>query len=374
MLGEEISDGEDNTEMLSSPRVTAALLLLGASTLVGWNSPRPALGQQLSSATSKPKVAFLLTQLDPRWVRHDQYLNAKLKSLYPGAQLVVYNANGDPTRQLGQADEAMAQGAKVLIVDAADPTDASAIVKRAHQEHVKVIADDQPIRSRALDLYVSFDARTVGRLQASWLASHVGKGGTIAIINGPKYDSSAKALQQVYRAVLGPKFRSHYFRKVGEYWTNGWDIDTASAEVASVLRHHHNSVRGILAANDDLASGAITAISLVGLQGRARVTGQDATATALANILEGYQSMTVYKPVYQEANATAEATNAFLRGRSLKSVFHQNLTKAAGMDAAVLFRPIIITPNNIRAALGDGLVSKQGVCRYLVHKKLCAKV
>jgi D-xylose transport system substrate-binding protein len=359
--------------MLKLVRTSIPLLLL-SSLALGNASHALSSAQRQPVASGTTHVAFLLAQLDPRWVRHDQYLNARLKALYPGVELDVFNANGDPTRQLGQADQALAKGAKVLIVNAVEPTDAATIVARAHQERARVIAYDAPIRSHALDLYVSFDEATVGRLQASWLASHVSKGGTIAIINGPKYDNTAKALHQAYSAVLGPRFSRHYFKKAGEYWTIGWDTTGAAIEVERVLHRHRNSLGGILAANDDLASGAISALSMAGSQGRTKVTGQDATADALANILEGRQSMTVYKPVYQEANAAAQATNAFLRGRSLRSVFHRSLTTARGMGAALLFSPIVVTASNARVALGDGLVTKQDVCRRLVHRKLCSKL
>jgi D-xylose transport system substrate-binding protein len=327
-----------------------------------------------ASAKTHPIIALLLAQLTPRWVRDYQYLKSRLGSLYPSAEVFTYNANLDPTRQLGQADEALGKGAKVLVVVGVDPVDAATIVSRAHRSGAKVVAYDHTIRSSQVDLFDSFDATAVGRQQARWLEGHVHRGGTIVIINGPKSSATARVFRKSYFAVLGKSFRIHRLRNGGEYWTRGWTAIGASREMAAALNRTHSRVQGVLAADDDLADGAITSLSLVGLQGKARVTGQDASVVGLRHILLGQQSMTIYKPVYLEAYAAAEAINAFLRGRRLPSALESKRTAKLGHGREVLFQPTVITRQTLKQAFSDGTVRRQEVCQGPQLKKLCASL
>jgi D-xylose transport system substrate-binding protein len=137
------------------------------------------------------------------------------------------------------------------------------------------------------------------------------------------------------------------------------------------LQRNHSRVQGVVAADDDLADGVISALKLVGSQGRTQVTGQDATMVALRHIVEGEQSMTAYKPVYDEAYAAAVATNAFLRGRPLAAAFRGKLATAPGMGSAVLFKPVVVTRQNVKRAFDDGHVTKKEVCQGPVLVKLC---
>ena len=70
----------------------------------------------------------------------------------------------------------------------------------------------------------------------------------------------------------------------------------------------------MVAANDGLAGAIITVLQKYGLNGKVPVTGQDATPDGLQAILRGDQYMTVYKPIKQEADATAKLAAALAKG------------------------------------------------------------
>jgi D-xylose transport system substrate-binding protein len=352
-------------------RIARLLFIVTALAASGWGYPSLTPPAKAATGESHPVVALLLGELNPRWLRDYLYLKSRLHSLYSGAVLYVYNAADDPVRQLGQADEALGKGAKVLIVVAVDPTDAATIVTRAHRERAMVIAYDHTIRSRQVDLFDSFDAAGAGKAQAGWLATHVRRGGTVVIVNGPIKGSNSQVFQKSYLAILGPRFRSHYFRNGGEYWSNDWSAERGSQKMDAALKRNHNSVQGVLAADDDLADGVIASLERAGLQGKAHVTGQDATVDALRHILQGEQGMTLYKPVYDEAYAAAAAADAFLRGKPLPIAFRGSVNVAHRTGRILLFQAELITQGNVREALSDGLVTKKEVCKG-IPRKLCA--
>jgi D-xylose transport system substrate-binding protein len=355
-----------------SKSLHSARLLLILAALAVWGWGRPSLGPSAHAAIGQNSriVALLLAELNPRWLRDYYYLKLRLHSLNPGALLYVYNANGDPVRQLGQADEALTKGAKVLILVAVDPVDAATIVTRAHREGARIIAYDHTIRSRQVDLFDSFDAAGVGKAQARWLAEHVRRGGTIVIVNGPSNGSNSQVFQKSYLAILGPRYRSHYFRNGGEYWANDWSAEKGSQAMDAALKRNHNSVQGVLAADDDLAGGVVASLERAGLQGKAQVTGQDATVDALRRVLQGEQNMTLYKPVYDEAYAAAAATDALLRVRPLPTTFQGSVNVVHRTGRTLLFQAVLITRGNVREALSDGLVTKKEVCKG-IPRELC---
>jgi ABC-type xylose transport system substrate-binding protein len=71
--------------------------------------------------------------------------------------------------------------------------------------------------------------------------------------------------------------------------------------------------------------------------------------------------MSVYKPLYEEANAAAIATNALLRGRAVPNFNQMYRTKVATVHAAI-FAPVLITRTNVRRVVRDGFATWAQVC------------
>lgn len=325
-----------------------------------------------AAGKSSPRVAFLLTNATgPRWIRDYNFLKGDLHRLSPGTPLDVQLANGDPVRQLGQADQELSKGAKVLIVVPADAHEASGIVSKAHRAGAKVIAYDELILSSQLDAYDAFDRVAVGRAEGQWLTRHVPRGGTILLINGPKGSANAQLYRRgYYQGALMDRFRTHYFRSGGDFWIQGWDASRAMKQTSRALARDRYRVQGVLAASDDLANGAVTALEVAGSAGNAQLTGQGATAAALSRILTGEQGMTVYRPVSAEAWAAATAAAALLHGKALPSAFKSRVRVGRGHVQAALLQPVVITRRNVKTALTDGVVTKKQVCTG-IPKKAC---
>jgi D-xylose transport system substrate-binding protein len=120
-----------------------------------------------------PKIALLLPENQtPRYEAHDRPdFEKKVKQLCSNCQVVYENANGDATQQQSDGDAALAQGVKVLVLDAVDAGSAGSIVAKANAPNIPVIAYERLITNAKIDYYVSFDNTRVGRLQGQSLAA-----------------------------------------------------------------------------------------------------------------------------------------------------------------------------------------------------------
>jgi D-xylose transport system substrate-binding protein len=112
----------------------------------------------------------------------------RVHEICKGCEVVYANANQDPAKQQQQAEAAITKGAKVIVISAVDVKSAGAIVKRAKQQNVKVIAYGRLIPNANIDYYVSIDPFKVGQQQArSQMKALAAKGLShprIVMING----------------------------------------------------------------------------------------------------------------------------------------------------------------------------------------------
>ncbi len=114
------------------------------------------------------------------------------------------------------------------------------------------------------------------------------------------------------------------------------------------------------AANDGLGNAAISALKSAGLE-PIPVTGQDATAQGVQNILSGWQCMTVYKSIKTEADAAATVADGILHGKPINT---KGKTTNDGVRnvPSVLLTPVAITKNNWTLLISDGFLKKSEVC------------
>jgi D-xylose transport system substrate-binding protein len=351
--------------------VATALGLVALLSACGGSSGGTTSGSSSSASSQKATVAFLLPEnLTYRWENQDApYFKAALQQLDPNVNVLVDNAGADASTQQSQAEAALANGAKVLIVAPVDSAAAAVIVNDAKQAGVPVIAYDRLITNAPLNYYVSFDGFRVGQLQGQYVAQNTPKGGTVVIINGSQTDNNAVLFHNGYMSVLQPLFNNGTLKKGYESWTPNWDPANAQREMEQALTVLHNNVQAVLSANDGMATTIIAALQAQGLAGKVVVTGQDATVAGLQRILEGTQSMTVYKPLKAEASAAAQITAALLKGENpvtaLASLFNgKTVNNGMVQVPSVLLQPETVTKSNIESTvIKDGFVTQQALCQ-----------
>ena len=168
------------------------------------------------SATVQACVLLPDTKSSVRWETQDRptFIAAFKKA---NITATVVNAEGDAQRQRSQADQCLANGAKVILLTSLDPGSGCAIIKAATARKVKTIDYDRlNTGCKGANYYVSFNNPTVGRLmglgvKAAMTAKGLLSGGNkpvIAYLNGGPTDNNSKLFKQGYASVLDPLIKS----------------------------------------------------------------------------------------------------------------------------------------------------------------------
>jgi D-xylose transport system substrate-binding protein len=323
------------------------------------------VGCQAAGGGGDKKVALLLPESKTaRYETQDRPLFEKrLKELCPDCQIIYSNADQDATKQQSQAEAALTNGAKVLVLDAVDGAAAAVIAERAKAQKVPVIAYDRLITGTdAVDYYISFDNERVGKLQGeALLEALAGKASPpIVMINGAPTDNNAKLFKSGAHSVLDGKVT------IGkEYDTPDWSPDKAQDEMTQALTALANKIEGVYAANDGTAGGAIAAMKSAGITPLPPVTGQDAELAAVQRILVGEQYMTVYKAIKPEAANAAELAFNLLTGKPIPPEITKGRTVNNGKKdvPSVLLEPIAVTKASVKdTVIQDGFWTKDQVC------------
>jgi D-xylose transport system substrate-binding protein len=348
--------------------VVAAVALFAAACATNNNGG----GSSSSSSSGSMKIALLLPELKTtRYEAQDRPLfQAKVKELCSDCQILYSNADQKADLQQNQADAALTNGAKVMVLDPVDSASAASIVAKAKAQNVPVISYDRLITNADVDYYISFDNVAVGRLQARSLVDKLkaeGHGsGTIVMINGAPTDNNAKLFKQGALSVL----RSSGFKIGKQYDTPDWSPDQAQTEMdQAITALGDNGFQGVYAANDGTAGGAIAAMKGAGIDPASRpVTGQDAELAAVQRILSGEQYMTVYKAIKPEAEQAAELAVDLLNGnRSAADALAKQTTNNGQKDVpSIILTPVAVTRADARQTIGrmvtDGFLKATDIC------------
>ncbi len=304
-----------------------------------------------------PKIGFIYeTMIVERWQRDRDIFVAKAENL--GAEVIVKDAYEDSDRQREIGIEMIDQGVDVLVIVAFDKDSLKDLVKYAHSNNVKVIAYDRMIRDVDIDFYISFDNTEVGYLMGRSVTEKVPKGNYL-IINGPQRDNNSSMLNYGYYSLLKPLVEKGDINIVGETWIDAWR-DEGSYDYVSKFLNGGQKVDAIIAANDQLAEGAITALSENRLAGEVFVTGQDAELRACQRIVEGTQGSTVYKPISILAEGAAEIAVKIAKNEDISS--YEEMQNGTNKVRCKIYQPQLVTRDNIDdTVIRDGFFTAEQV-------------
>jgi D-xylose transport system substrate-binding protein len=210
----------------------------------------------------KGKIAVLLpdTKSSDRWEKADRrfFGEAFEAAGLSSSDYTIKNAQGDPANQRTQAEQAITDGAKVILLTNLDSGSGAAIIADAKSQGVTMIDYDRLTLKADADYYVSGDATEAGRLQGKGLVEDLEKAGkekpAVAILDGAPTDSFATDLKKGYGEVLAPKFDAGEYTKVAQQAVPQWDGQQALTIFEQMLQKSGNEINGVLAANDTIAS------------------------------------------------------------------------------------------------------------------------
>jgi D-xylose transport system substrate-binding protein len=324
-----------------------------------------------ASRAASVQVCVLLpdTKSSVRWVQFDAPDFAKaLKAA--GVTYSITNALNDPQKMVAQADACLAAGAKVAVVTDIAAGTSIAIEKKFAKAGGSSIDYDRQVVGGIAKVYVTFDGTAVGAAQASGVVNAL-KGKTkpvVAELWGGPTDQNAFWFKSGNDAVLNPLFASGKLSKGPQQFVPDWLATNAAPIFTQMLLKTNNKIDGAIAANDNIAGAVIATLKAKHLK-PIPLSGQDATPQGVQYILAGWQTMTVYKYVPDEAKAAAAAAVALLKGKKVPGVngFRKNGSKK---EPTVALPVVSITKSNYTRLFKDGFLKRSQVC-IGAYAKLC---
>ncbi len=288
-----------------------------------------------------------------RWLRDRDVFVATAQGL--GAEVNVQNANGDVEEQISQIEYLIEKKMDVITIIAIDAGALTDVVKKAQQAGIRIICYDRLIRNAGTDLYISFDNRMVGTLMGQALADSLPDGGEIFQIQGSSSDYNVDLVREGFEEALkGTGIRITY-----STFCDNWLAELAFDAVGEGLEQNGGKVDGIMCGNDDLAGQAIRALTEKKMAGTIPVVAQDAELSACQRIVEGTQTMTVYKSVDKEASAAAKLAVALAKGEDITDPESPILVTETMNDGSAEIpyyplEPVAVTKENLDEVIIEG--------------------
>jgi D-xylose transport system substrate-binding protein len=320
--------------------------------------PRPACAQAQSSL----KIGFSIEAMNgERWQTDLSSFETRVKQL--GAEMISADAGGDDDRQLQQVQDMIKAGINALVLLPHDTSKASRIVQAAKAANVRVVSYDRLVLNSDVDLYITFDRVEIGRMQAEYLVKRAPRGNYVLIAGSPN-DEGAKVLHDAQMKVLQPYIDRGEIKMIADEYTKDWLPSEAYLSMLKAIDSSKGDVAAVLASNDGLAGGAIQALREHGLAGKVAVSGQDADLAAIICVAQGAQTMTVYKPVTNQALRAAEEAVRLAKGE--KPIADATTNNGKANVPTILLKSIVVTKYNIKTTVvKDGFQKLQSINQAL---------
>lgn len=362
-------------------KLLATLLVLAmAVSLVACGGTTPAAPS--GNANPAPKAGeisvgiVLPTKDEPRWVQDETRFTDALKSTDYKVEILF--SQGDSAKEKQNVEALIAKGIKVLIICPHDGAAAAAAAEAAKKEGITVISYDRLItNTNAVDYYVTFDSFAVGAAQGQYLIDKAkGKGNPLYLYAGAASDNNAFIFFEGAWSVLQPKIADGTFviknsseavalqgkatltrdelgKIIGQVTTN-WDFNEAKNKAEAHLTAAKPEDKGdvfILAPNDGTARAIADAFAADKDVKSYKVTGQDAEKASVQYIIDGKQSMTVFKDVRTLVNDAINMAVTVLKGNKPETTgeYDNGSIKVKAKQTEV----IVVEQSNVKAALID---------------------
>jgi D-xylose transport system substrate-binding protein len=354
--------------------VTKLVVAFAAAVVCVVTAVSGAFAGSQGKAQGTADICFLLP--DPktsvRWETQDRpaFIAAAKKA---GVSYVVTNADGDAQKQRSQADQCLANGAKVVVLVSLDFGSSLAIERAAKAKNAKIIEYDRQVVGGIGDIYMSFEGKQVGVLQGQGVVRGLKANGkydddpVVARLNGGPTDNNSYLFKSGYDSVLNPLFKNGTFKKGPNQFVPGWDNQKARTIFEQMLIRTGNKIDAVAAANDGLANAVVTALKAKKLK-PIPLSGQDATELGVQNIISGWQTMTVWKDQRKLGRQAVAAAVAYLNNRKPKTT--GTVPNKGKRIPAYIIPPVYIGKSNYTTLFKTGYLKKSKVCRG-EYKKYC---
>ncbi len=309
-----------------------------------------------------------------RWINDGEQLQKQLKDA--GCTVDLQYADNKTDQQISQIQNQVAGGAKILVVAAVDGEVLAPVLAEAKKQDATIIAYDRLINgTEDVDYYATFDNYKVGELQGKFIEETLKLKDATTPLNlepfaGSPDDNNAKFFFSGAWDVLLPYVEkgtlvvpSGKSPKSDEDWASigiqGWASDKAQSEMDNRLSSFYSGgkkVNVVLSPNDSLAIGIIASLKSAGYTPGAEypvLTGQDADKANVKAILDGEQSMTVWKDTRTLGKRVFTMIQEIVDGKTVEVNDTETYDNGKKVVPSYLLDPEVVVKDDVQKKLID---------------------
>lgn len=201
-----------------------------------------------------------------------------------GVSLTIVDAGDDATKQVSDIEDLVSKNISVLIVNPVDSDAVTGAVQAAKNQGVAVISVDRVVNNVDIDCQIASDNVAGAQLATLYIVEKLGEGVKTAELVGTSGASAAIDRSAGFHNVADSKL------KVVASQTANFNRTEGMTVMENMLQAD-GDIKAVFAANDEMALGAVEAISGAGKN--VMVVGFDATDDAIAAIKAGRMAATV---------------------------------------------------------------------------------
>ncbi len=303
-----------------------------------------------------------------RWNQDGQNMKAQLETA--GYEVILEYANNDVALQISQIENMILSEVKVLVIASIDGGALGDVLKTASENSIPVIAYDRLITgTEYVDYYTSFDNYRVGKFQGDFIVEALDLENAegpfnIEYFGGSPDDNNAHLFYQGAIDVLQPyvdagKLVNPSGQKDFETVAIlGWGTDDAQARMDNLINGYYadgTPLDVVLSPNDSLALGIANSLTAAGFteENWPVLTGQDCDIPNTINIINGKQSMSIFKDTRTLASKTVEMVGQILSGEEVEVNNTTDYDNGVKVVPSYLNDPVFADINNYKELLID---------------------
>ena len=322
-------DGDFETESVSSESESAASSAESGSETAADSDSESAESTPVTMEGKKVGIA-LPSKEQTRWLKDAAALTERFQA--KGARAEIQFADDNADSQAAQIRSMIAAKVDLLVITPVDSNALTDVLAEAKAAGIPVINYDRLIEKTGdIGCFVTFDNYQIGEMQAEYVIDQLG----IDESTGDKFhveffsgDENDRNSYYLFRGAYDEFIDAIHAKTVivssGDTTltatdTTDWSQDAAEQRMKKILKTYYadsTKLDAVICADDQIALGVMKALDADYNGGDVIVTGQDADDANLAKIVDGKQSMTVFKAFGNEAAAAAEAGSWLVNGKT----------------------------------------------------------
>ena len=320
------------------------------------------------SADGAIKVGVAMPTKDlQRWNQDGANMKEQLEAA--GYEVDLQYASNDVPTQVSQIENMINSGCKVLVIASIEGDSLGTVLEQAKENNIPVIAYDRLImNSDAVTYYATFDNKLVGVKQGQYIEQQLGLASgagpfNIELITGDPGDNNARFFFGGAMDVLQPYIdNGQLVVKSGQtdfatVATQGWSTENAQNRFDAIISANYadgTQLDAVLASNDSTAMGVTNSL-IANYEGTHSnwpiITGQDCDKANVKNMLDGKQSMSIFKDTRTLAAKTVEMVDAIMQGKEAPVNDRDTYDNGTGKIPSYLCEPVFADASNYEEIL-----------------------